>query len=307
MNYKIGYKIKPKRITEDNIVIFTDGTNEVPASQKSCHAYGYKWNKSNSTCIIGGDSGSLSKKLNEKTNKIGGYNNTTGGYVESSVVYGSDNYLEGGNKNIIVNGDSNRIKGNVYNSSIISGNLNVINEDVNNSSIISGTGAVSIRDAETIVGGFYEDGLNKTTGETTQFVTQSSIFNMQATATTTALTKLKVQNGDDYFKVHPLSFIYVTVKCMTSGNGVGKVSAGTLNATVGVGSNGIPSVRAQTFTHENNSNSTYGNKTYYIVNQGSPNPGLVIRSQGVDSETVVMTATVSITETIHGDLTDLSN
>jgi len=307
MNYKIGYKVKPQKITEDGVVIFTDGINEVPASQKSCQAYGYKWSKSTSTCVIGGSSNSLSKKLNEKSNKIGGYNNKTGGYVESSVIYGNSNYLEGNNKNIIVNGDSNRIKGGVYNSSIISGDKNIISEDVNNSSVLSGTGAICIRDAETVIGGFYEDGLNRLSGETTQFVTQSSTFNMQATATSTSLTKLQVQNGNDYFEVHPLSFMYVTVKCMTSGNGVGKVSAGTLNATVGVGSNGIPSVRAQTFTHENNSNSTYGNKTYYIVNQGSPNPGLVIRSQGVASETVVMTATVSITETIHGDLTDLSN
>ena len=115
MKYKIGYKIKPKRVTEDNIVIFTDGVNEVPSSQKTCQAYGYKWNKSNATCVIGGSSTSLSKKLNEKSNKIGGKNNKTGGYVEASVVYGNNNYLEGNNKNIIVNGDGNRIKGGVYN------------------------------------------------------------------------------------------------------------------------------------------------------------------------------------------------
>jgi len=307
MNYKIGYKIKPKRITEEGVVMFTDGINEISPSQKSCQAYGYKWSKATSTCVISESSNDLSKKINEKSNKIGGKNNNTGGYIESSIVYGNNNYLEGNNKNIIINGDSNRIKGGVYNSSIISGDQNIISEDVNNSSILSGTGAISIRDAETITGGFYEDGLNKLTGETTQFVTQSSTFNMQATATSTALTKLKVQNGNDYFEVHPLSFIYVTAKCMTTGNGVGKVSAGTLRATIGVGSNGIPAVKGQTFTHENNTLSAYGNKTYYIVNQGSPNPGLIIRSQGESSETVVMTATVDLTEIIHGDLTDLSN
>ena len=306
MRYKIGYKIKPKRITEDNVVIFTDGANEVPPSQKSCQAYGYKWDKATSTCVLGGSTTNLSKKLNEKSNKIGGKNNKTGGYVESSVVYGNSNYLEGNNKNVVINGDSNRIKGGVYSSAILSGSQNVISEDVNNSSILSGTGAISIRDAETITGGFYEDGLNRATGETTQFVTQSSTFNMQGTATSTSLTKLKVQNGNDYFDVHPMSFLYITAKCMTTGNGLQKLSAGTLRATVSVGSNGTPILRGQTFTHENNSSSVYGNKTYYLAIQSSPN-GLVIRTQGVASETVVMTATVDVTEIIHGELTDLSN
>ena len=72
MKYKIGYQVKPLRVS-DGHVTFTDGTNEVPASQKSCEAYGYKWDSSNSILYY----------TQERFGDFG-TNSTTGSYVAFS-------------------------------------------------------------------------------------------------------------------------------------------------------------------------------------------------------------------------------
>tara|TARA_R110002050_G_scaffold264475_1_gene405274 strand:+ start:1411 stop:2325 length:915 start_codon:yes stop_codon:yes gene_type:complete len=217
MNYKIGYKIKPKRVADGGVVIFTDGTNEIPVSQKTCQAYGYKWDKSSSTCVIKNRSVSVSKALHNISNTIGGKKNKTGGKVSNSVIYGTGNYLEGGNKNLIVNGNNNRIKGNVRNSAIISGDNNIMSEDVNNASIISGVGAISIRDNETIVGGFRNDG-SSIHGSSPAFTTQVSTFVMQTILEDTSTLQPLSLNGLDYIPTHKNSRIYLDITYMLIGD-----------------------------------------------------------------------------------------
>ena len=50
MEFKKGFKIKPKSIKRTGEVIFTDGTNDVFANQKICKEYGYNYDTSNGTC-----------------------------------------------------------------------------------------------------------------------------------------------------------------------------------------------------------------------------------------------------------------
>ena len=119
MNYKKGYRIKPLRI-QDNTIIFTDGTSEITASQKSCVAYGYKWDQANGVCVIVNDTKTnVNKKVNNGYNKILGRKNNTGGAVDNSIIAGEGNRFEGKNKNVFVNGNSNLVKTGVFNSSIV--------------------------------------------------------------------------------------------------------------------------------------------------------------------------------------------
>ena len=297
MKYKIGYKIKPKRV-DDGVVIFTDGTNEITASQKSCVDYGYKWDDSKGVCVINNNSKvNVAAKINNGYNKILGRGNVTGGSVDNSIIAGEGNKFEGQNKNVLVNGNNNLVKSGVFNSSIVSGDSNCISNDVNNSTIISGQGAISIRDNETVLGGFYTDGLLKNavaqpfTCQTSQFMMQLSLNN------TTSLTSLNVANGNSFINVHPNCFIDVTAECMVTGDALSKFSSGILTGKISTGSNGFPTLQYSDYTHKGNSVSNpFGNHTFYLSTSGSQ---LSIKTQGIASELAIFTASVSLTEVIH--------
>ena len=281
MKYKKGYLVKPKKIVNGH-VIFTDGTNEIPASQKTCEAYGYKWNKANSTCVIptyGSGLIALSRKSNASANTIKGTNNKLQGHVNNSAVYGSSNTFEGNNKNVLVNGNNNLVASSVFDSSIISGSNNTITEDVNNSTILSGVGALSIRDSETVVGGFKTTGLADTVGGGNNFSTQYTSFNMQSISTST----------------HTNSFLKLKIECMVSGDVVSSTSSGNLTAQVSVGSNGVPVITAQSFLHDTTQGSK-GNRSFFLTVVSNE---LVISGQAFSNENSLMSAHVDIMEIIH--------
>jgi hypothetical protein len=299
MKYLKGYQVKPLK-TENGHVTFTDGSAEIMPSQVSCEAYGYIWNKANSTCMIRGyESGviQLNKKFTEVSNTMGGTRNKIGGFVSNSAVYGSNNRFEGGNKNIVINGNKNLVKSNVFDSAIISGSNNTIGSDVNNSTIISGVGATSIRDNETVIGGFYKGGLEDANGDAQSFTTQVTKFTMQTSlSASTILHDLFSANGEQFIRVQKNSFIIFRAECMITGNGIFKNSSGTLNANVSVGSNGTPLIVGSSFDFGNNSSSTYGDHLFYLSNTSS---GLRLRTRGIASETVIIAAAVTLTEIIH--------
>ena len=297
MNYKKGYKIKPLRI-QDNTIVFTDGTNEVTASQKTCVDYGYRWDQANGVCVIVNDTKvNVNKKINSGYNKILGRKNKTGGAVDNSIIAGEGNRLEGSNKNIFVNGNNNLVKSGVFNSSIVSGDDNCLYNDVNNSTIVSGEGAISIRDNETVIGGFYTDGLLRDT-VAKPFTCQTSQFMMQLSLNnTTTLTSLNVANGNDFINVNANSFIDFTANCMLTGDNLQKFSSGILTGKLSVGSNGIPAIQTSTYTHKSNGGTNpFGNHIFYLSSSAD---GVKIKTQGVISERVVFAASVTLTEVIH--------
>jgi hypothetical protein len=303
MKYKKGYQVKPLKIVGGH-VIFTDGTNEIPASQKTCEAYGYKWNKANSTCVIptyGSGMIALSRKSNASANTIKGTNNKLQGHVNNSAVYGSSNTFEGNNKNILVNGNNNLVASSVFDSSIISGSNNTITEDVNNSTILSGVGALSIRDSETVVGGFKTTGLADTVGGGNNFSTQYTSFNMQSISTSTdgsvtsLLVSLKTQSDESFIRTHTNSFLKLKIECMVSGDAVGSTSSGNLTAQVSVGSNGVPVITAQSFLHDTAQGSK-GNRSFFLTVVSNE---LVISGQAFSNENSLMSAHVDIMEIIH--------
>jgi hypothetical protein len=297
MKYRIGYKIKPLKV-EEGVVVFTDGTTEITASQKSCIDYGYKWDEARGVCVINNDSKvNVAEKINNGYNKILGRGNKTGGSVDNSIIAGEGNKFEGQNKNVFVNGNNNLVKSGVFNSAIVSGDKNCLNNDVNNSTILSGQGAISIRDNETVIGGFYTDGLLKDS-LAKPFTCQTSQFMMQLTLDdTTTLTALNAANGEDSFPVTMNSFIDVSADCMATGDNLQKFSSGILTGKISVGSNGIPAMQTSTYTHKGNGASNpFGNHTFYLSTSGS---NIVIKTQGISSELAIFTSSVTLTEVIH--------
>ncbi|QDP68027.1 MAG: hypothetical protein GOVbin3264_8 [Prokaryotic dsDNA virus sp.] len=135
MNYKKGYKIKPKFTNVDGTVIFTDGTNEVQPNQKACEAYGYKYDVESGTCYAFQHT-RLDKKFSNDT----------------SIIKGSRNVLEGGVNNAIILGNNNTLEGNNSNCNI-TGSNHTIEQDARHTSILGGTYATTKRTGEVVLGG----------------------------------------------------------------------------------------------------------------------------------------------------------
>lgn len=297
MRYKKGYSIKPLR-SEGGVMIYTDGTTEMMPSENSCLAYGYKWDAANGVCVlVNTTNADINRKIDEGYNNILGKKNKIGSGVENSIVAGERNRFEGSTRNVIVNGNDNLVSTGVFNSSIVSGDRNVLSNDVNNSTIVSGEGAISIRDNETVVGGFYTDGLLRD-AVAKPFTCQTSQFMMQLTLNnTTTLTALDVANGNDFINVNANSFIDFTAECMVTGDNLSKFSSGILTGKVSVGSNGLPALQTSTYTHKGNSGSNpFGNHIFYLSASAD---GIKIKTQGISSERVIFTASVKLTEVIH--------
>ena len=297
MNYKKGHQTKPLR-QDDGIVIFTDGANDVMPSESSCVAYGYKWDKANGTCVIHNNPKvNVAKTIDNGYNKILGRRNKTNGTVNNSIIAGESNVFEGKNNNVFVNGNNNLVKSGAFNSSIVSGDRNLLGNNVNNSTIISGVGAISIRDNETIVGGFYKDGL-ALGGVIKPFTSQTSNFNMQVTIDdSTALTPLSTESGQLFINTHLNSFVNVTASCMLTGDNLNKISVGTLTGSAAIGSNGNVALKGSQYVHGDNTVGGWGNHLFYLATDS--NQRLVIKLQGKTGELVIAVASVSITEVIH--------
>ncbi len=77
MEFKKGFKIKPKSIKRTGEVIFTDGTNDVFANQKICQEYGYNYDTVSGTCYAYRFNSLIEKRGKNLDNKVSGKNNTT--------------------------------------------------------------------------------------------------------------------------------------------------------------------------------------------------------------------------------------
>jgi|TARA_Y100000052_G_C2950775_1_gene87013 hypothetical protein len=135
MEFKKGFKIKPKRITPTGEVIFTDGTNDTFANEVTCRAYGYKFDKKDGICYAFKYPRDLYKSNKSQTSR----------------VEGVENEIEDGTENTIVTGKENKTKGDNQNSLII-GQNNIIENGVSNC-LVAGTFAVAKNKGEFVLGG----------------------------------------------------------------------------------------------------------------------------------------------------------
>ena len=121
MEYKKGYSIKPSYINQTGEVVFTDGTNEVRANQKTCQDYGYTYNESTGTCTAFRYNTKINNTSDNVHNIIKGDLNTTNLGTENSFLLGSDNKSGGDNLNVMITGSKNIVDKDLKNTSIISG------------------------------------------------------------------------------------------------------------------------------------------------------------------------------------------
>jgi len=140
MKYKKGFKIKPLRVERDGSVVFTDGTNEVGANEKSCKAYGYKYK--NGACFAY-QQRDTTHTVFQTTSTIKKGSNTISQDTENSMVIGTNNETKGGNRQVVVNGEDH-----------------IVNRGVENSAIIAGKGTTSRSLGEAVLTGHYPNKSN---------------------------------------------------------------------------------------------------------------------------------------------------
>ena len=119
MEFKKGFKIKPKEIQQTGRVIFTDGTNAVVPNQLACEAYGYKYDTLTGTCISFIPTSKLDKQLKEPSNTITGVSNKHEKGTSRSIINGTQNTTKGFNENCLVTGEKNEVQNNINNSLLV--------------------------------------------------------------------------------------------------------------------------------------------------------------------------------------------
>tara|TARA_S200002703_G_scaffold38089_1_gene33373 strand:- start:5649 stop:6494 length:846 start_codon:yes stop_codon:yes gene_type:complete len=235
MEYRKGYTIKPKEISQSGEVTFTDGTNDVVANQAVCEAYGYTYNRESATC----NAFKYSTRINENTN------------ISTNIIGGAKNTLERGSDNILVVGEKNLTKGESRNVFML-GAENEVESGVNNSSILGGSYGLLQNQGEIVMAG---GGYNAILGSAqTSFIQQSG--NTEDDTETLLYTQFitnkfieKVANSVMGFEIHIVG----------------------VNTGVGVGTAGdygyIQVLGAVTFS--NGLASTYHQHQNYLVNSGT--------------------------------------
>ena len=177
MEFKKGFKIKPKSIKRTGEVIFTDGTNDVFANQKICQEYGYNYDTVSGTCYAYRFNSLIEKRGKNLDNKVSGKNNTTSTNTSASFITGQKNTTDGINKNIFITGENNRIQSNL-----------------NNLSIIGGTHALGFHNGEVVIGaGLLDDGQVGSI--------QMSIIQLSGQTANDTLTNLTIQNDGSHIEI----------------------------------------------------------------------------------------------------------
>ena len=110
MDFKRGYKIKPKVIEATGEVTFTDGTNDVFANEITCRAYGYEFDKNLGVCYAFRFPRDREQQTKHETLSIKGANNEAQSGTENSIITGTKNKTLGDNQNSLIIGSNNVIQ-----------------------------------------------------------------------------------------------------------------------------------------------------------------------------------------------------
>ena len=121
MEFRKGFKIKPKQVTSDGIVVFTDGTNNVLADQITCEAYGYKFDTETGSCYSFKQTSQLEQQLKEPSNTIKGVNNKTNKGTSRTFINGSFNTAKGDNDNCLISGTNNNVNNGIVDATVLGG------------------------------------------------------------------------------------------------------------------------------------------------------------------------------------------
>ena len=167
MDYKKGFKVKPKETNRLGEVTFTDGTYDFPPNQLQCEAYGYKYDKTLGVCSAFKYINKVSTLLNNKSNNVKGGEALVG--TENSLLNGEGNITKGDNRNAFITGQENEVEKGIRNTSVLGGKM-----------------GKAIRDGEIVLGGgSFDLGAG---------YTQSSKIQLSGNTTDATATNLNVQD-----------------------------------------------------------------------------------------------------------------
>lgn len=167
MDFKKGFKVKPKETNRLGEVTFTDGTHDFPPNQLQCEAYGYKYDKTLGVCSAFKYINKVNALLNNKTNNVRGGEALVG--TENSLLNGEGNITKGDNRNAFITGQENEVEKGISNTSVLGGKM-----------------GKAIRDGEIVLGGA---SFNIGAG-----YTQSSKIQLSGKTTDETATKLTLQD-----------------------------------------------------------------------------------------------------------------
>jgi len=116
LDYKKGFKVKPKETNRLGEVTFTDGTYDFLPNQLQCEAYGYKYDKTLGVCYAFKYINKVNTLLNNKSNNVRGGEALVG--TENSLLNGEDNITKGNNRNAFITGQENEVEKGVSNANV---------------------------------------------------------------------------------------------------------------------------------------------------------------------------------------------
>ena len=124
---KKGLVLKPDSISDLGNVTFTDGSlTGLFADQKTCEAYGYKYNLATGTCSAFTTNFNTVGSVTER-NKINlGTNNEIPANTQNNLVIGTSNLQDGFNNNTFILGNEHEIETKIKNASILGGSRSLI-------------------------------------------------------------------------------------------------------------------------------------------------------------------------------------
>ena len=142
---KKGLVLKPDSISDLGDVTFTDGSlTGLFADQKTCEAYGYKYNLATGTCSAFTTNFNIVGSVTER-NKINlGTNNEIPANAQNNLVIGTSNLQDGFNNNTFILGNEHEIEVEMKNSSILGGSRGTVSRQ---SEIAIGGGKRAISDS----------------------------------------------------------------------------------------------------------------------------------------------------------------
>jgi len=235
MNYKKGFKIKPRFVSTTGNVVFTDGTNNVTPNQLACEAYGYTYNEVTGTCTAFDYNTKIKRTADNVYNIVNGELNTTNVGTENTSILGTNNTSSGNNLNVL-----------------ISGKNHLVDNGINDASIISGSLGRAMNQGEVIMGG---GGFGNIAGSAqTSFIQQSG--NTEDNTETLLYTQYITNK---YIEKCANSVIGFEIHIVGVNTGVGAGTAGDYGY--------IQVLGAATFT--NGLASTYHQHQNYLVNSGT--------------------------------------
>tara|TARA_Y100000004_G_scaffold68852_1_gene77258 strand:+ start:1611 stop:2510 length:900 start_codon:yes stop_codon:yes gene_type:complete len=122
IEFKKGFDLKPDKVSSLGTVTFTNGTlTDLSADQRTCEAYGYRYNVSTGTCSAFTFRPKLEKTLFARNKHILGVNNSIEPFSQNNIVVGTANTNKSYNCNTLTLGAEHEITHNIKNSAIIGG------------------------------------------------------------------------------------------------------------------------------------------------------------------------------------------